>query len=835
MTHAMTLFRSVRILRLTAPLCAAAVFAGTLVRSEAQEATIRIQADQVLHRVSRYLTGACIEDVNHEIYGGLYSQMLYGESFQEPPVPLPIKGFFAYGGRWGVKNGELEAEGGDGPKLVCDTAPMEAAEAGVELLFPKKTGGNAGFIVKVSEPGVGADRFVGYEIALAPSGRLVLGRHRQNFDPLREVPCEVPVNQWLALVVRMKATSFEVMLNGTNIARYEDTQHPLASGRVGLRTWRQDARFRNFWLEAGTGRHAVAFEAADNGFEGVSGMWRPARRGSAQGSFALASETPFLGRQSQRITFNSGEGEFGIENQGLNRWGVSFVQGKPYGGYVWARAAKPVELFAALESRDGFRVYAEQRLAVTNNDWERLSFNLTPNQSEKAGRFALKLKRPGSVSLGHAFLQPGDWGRFKGLPDRKDVADALVDQGITVLRYGGSMVNAAEYRWKKMIGPRDRRPPYRGTWYEYSSNGWGIPDFLNFCEAAGFLAIPDFNIDESSEDMADFVEYVNGPVESKWGRQRALDGHPFPYRLQHIELGNEERVDESYWVKFKSLAEALWAKDPQITLVVGDFAYGRRITDPWHFSGAASRITNLTAHQKILRLAKEHDREVWFDVHVGTEGPRPDSSMAGTLSFIDALGSIAEGARHQVVIFEFNAGNHSQRRALANALAINTVGRDGRMPIATSANCLQPDGQNDNGWDQGLLFLNPSQVWLQPPGYITRMISRNYQPLCVKCEVQNPGDNLDAAATRSEDGKTLVLQVVSLGSEPRPTTIRLDGFAPTRPMAKVEELAGPLDAVNTAEFPERVKAKGSDWRCGFENGQATYTFPAHSVTVIRLE
>jgi hypothetical protein len=69
-----------------------------------------------------------------------------------------------------------------------------------------------------------------------------------------------------------------------------------------------------------------------------------------------------------------------------------------------------------------------------------------------------------------------------------------------------------------------------------------------------------------------------------------------------------------------------------------------------------------------------------------------------------------------VAVFEFNAGNHAQRRALANALVINALERDGRVPVATSANALQPDGQNDNGWDQGLLFLNPARVWLQPPG-----------------------------------------------------------------------------------------------------------------------
>src|SRR5262249_35119780 len=163
--------------------------------------------------------------------------------------------------------------------------------------------------------------------------------------------------------------------------------------------------------------------------------------------------------QSQQVAFLAGAGEWGIANQGLNRWGMNFVQGRDYEGVLWVRADKPTTLVVALESRDGSRQHGETLLQVTGKDWQRLHFSLTPNASDRAGRFALKLREPGSVVLGYAFLQPGAWGRFKGLPVRRDVADGLVAQGITVLRYGGSMINHAEYRWKKMIGPRDRRPP----------------------------------------------------------------------------------------------------------------------------------------------------------------------------------------------------------------------------------------------------------------------------------------------------------------------------------------------------------------------------------------
>ena len=259
--------------------------------------------------------------------------------------------------------------------------------------------------------------------------------------------------------------------------------------------------------------------------------------------------------------------------------------------------------------------------------------------------------------------------------------------------------------------------------------------------------------------MADFMDYLNGAPDSEWGKKRVADGHPAPYRLKYIELGNEERVDDNYFEKFKAVAEVIWAKDPSIILIVGDFEYHRVITDPFNFSGADGGITTLAGQQKILQLAKQHDREVWFDLHVWTDNPQPDSTLASMFSYIDAMDKIADGAKHKVLVFELNANNHSQRRALANALAVNAIQRDGRLPITCSANCLQPDGQNDNGWDQGLLFLNPSQVWLQPPGYVTQMISRNYQPLVVKPKADR---DVDVSATRSEDGKTLVLQVVTL-------------------------------------------------------------------------
>ena len=149
------------------------------------------------------------------------------------------------------------------------------------------------------------------------------------------------------------------------------------------------------------------------------------------------------------------------------------------------------------------------------------------------------------------------------MPVRNDVADFLIAQNLTVLRYGGNMVNAPEYRWKKMIGPRYRRPPYKGTWYPYSKNGWGIVDFLDFCEKAGFLAVPAFNMGETPKDMADFIECVNSAADSLWGQKR---------------------------------------------------------TDGGHFEGSPV-TSSLPTHQKVRAFAKSNSRPVWFDVHIANNEP----------------------------------------------------------------------------------------------------------------------------------------------------------------------------------------------------------------------
>jgi alpha-L-arabinofuranosidase len=802
-----------------------------------QEAVIHVDTHQVIGPVSRYLTGACIEDVNHEIYGGIYSQLVFGESFQEAPPGSPVKGFTLYEGQWRLRDGELLAPAGPGPKLVSDFAPFGDGQVGVEVFLPDRAAGNAGLIVRLDKPGLGADNFDGYEISLDAQANVVrLGRHRHNWQLLRDSPYQVPTGKWVSLEARLAGNTIEVLVEEKSVVRYEDRERPLLKGTVALRTWQREARYRNLRINVDDKRQNIPFEPQASEVGEVSGQWRATGRGNATGKFALVTDHPFVGTQSQEIELVSGDGEVGIENRGLNRQGMCFRADKAYEGYVWVRSQTPTELWLTMEDGDGAKRVAETPLQSSGGDeWRRVDFQLTPDADIERGRLAISLRRPGKLAVGHVYLQPGDWGRFNGLPDRRDVVEGLIEQKLTVLRYGGSMINHPEYRWKKMIGPRDRRPPHHGTWYPYSTNGWGIFDFLDLCEAAGFLAIPAVNMGESPDDMADFVEYVNGAPDSPWGRRRVEDGHPQPYRLRYLQLGNEERVDDAYFARFRALAEAIWSKDPDMIIIVGDFVYDHIINDVDHVTGAASGITNLSGHRKILELGRQTGREIDFDIHIGTDGPQASGSLKALPSYVAALEKLAEGAKHHVVVFEFNAGNHEFRRALANAAAINAIERlAGPVLIAASANCLQVDKQNDNDWNQGLLFMNPCQVWPQPPYFVTQMVSRNYLPQAVKVMVDDAA-LLDVSAKCSDDGRTLVLQVVNTHDQPIQARLDLGDYAPVKPAAHVEELTAALNAVNTAAAPTTVQPTVRQCAHNLATDSSRYTFPAMSFTVLRFE
>ena len=788
-----------------------------------QGTQISVDAQQVVSHITPWIYGSCMEDVNHEIYGGLYDQKLFGESFEEPPLGAKFAGWEAYGGHWYPEGQTVHAVADAGGKLVLRDPDFADGTVEADVKLTDNQGDNAGLLVRVQNPGTGADSFDGYEVSLSVRrGRLILGKHRHDFQPLLEVPAAVAPGRWQHLRVTLDGPRLRVYVNQSVVPLidFTDKDRPFLRGKIALRIWNADTAFQNVSVQTGLKVFQSPFHSS--GSEAVSGQWDTIKTESATANFLWDTHQPYNGTYCQKVQHGIGIGTVGVANRGLNRWGIAVKQGQTLGGRIYLRAHGlhgPVTL--ALQSADGRSTYAVWKIANVGAGWAKYPFLLTPNVSDTNARFAVWIDRPGTFWADQAVLTGTGEARFQGLPIRADIAHALVAQGVTFLRYGGTMVNVPGYRWKNMIGDPDKRPSYKGNWYPYSTNGFGIMDFLNFCEAAHLEPAFALNIEETAQDAADLVDYLHGSVTSVWGKRRAQDGHPQPYAVRWIEIGNEEVIGGDtaaayahYVARFTALSAAIYAKDPRIQLVCAAW---------WRPDSA-----NV---ERVFRAVE--GKAAFWDLHVWADNARAGSDVDRQLTQMQALfQKWVPGTTMKCVIFEENGGLHNQQRALGHATALNAVRRHGDfVAVDCPANALQPWQQNDNGWDQGQIFFTPGHVWAMPPYYTQQMAAQTHLPLRVQSVCVGSAD-LDVTATRSEDGQTLALHVVNTGLLPQQAAVSLAGFDGVQATASVWTLAAAPQAVNPPDSPELVHPRqGVIQNAGpkFE-----FTFPAYSYTILRL-
>jgi hypothetical protein len=176
------------------------------------------------------------------------------------PVRGAEKTLIAHGGSWTVRDKAVWTDGMGGPKLVATGTDFADGQAGVEVYFDNAATGNAGLIVHVSQAGVGANKFIGYEIALDPGRQqLRLGRHKHNFSLMRDIKTTVPLRRWIPLVVRIKGGLIEVDVDGKKTASMKDPRGFLPAGAVGLRPWARKAGFRNLWVMQKDKKRTIEF------------------------------------------------------------------------------------------------------------------------------------------------------------------------------------------------------------------------------------------------------------------------------------------------------------------------------------------------------------------------------------------------------------------------------------------------------------------------------------------------------------------------------------------------------------------------------------------------
>jgi len=282
-------------------------------------------------------------------------------------------------------------------------------------------------------------------------------------------------------------------------------------------------------------------------------------------------------------------------------WGMRFVQGDGYRLSFFARAERPMTVTALLQSANG-RTLAQRPVTIPVGNWQKHEVRLTAEGSEASGRLALRFDTPGRVWLDMVSLFPEK--TFKNRPNgaRPDLAQVIADMKPGFIRGPGGcfaegITVESRPQWKRSLGPIEQRPGTYSPWGYWSTDGFGYHEFLQFAEDVGADALWVVNVGVSCsfrsgtflddaevpaliEDTLDAIEYAIGPVSSTWGAMRAKHGHPAPFPLKYIEIGNEQQ-GARYGQRVAQFYKAIKARYPQMPVVLSSWIAGldRRAID----------------------------------------------------------------------------------------------------------------------------------------------------------------------------------------------------------------------------------------------------------------
>ena len=571
-----------------------------------------------------------------------------------------------------------------------------------------------------------------------------------------------------------------------------------------------------------------------NGKEQVSKFWSKNVKGNAEYCYTLVRDgKAYMGRQTQRIEFVNGDGEVGITNHGLYRMGIHLKKGKEYDGILRACSKSPVTIYLSLRDNDG-NILAEKPYTLKGDgSYEKIEFALTPSDEALEGSFGISLKSKGCIDLGYAFLQPGEWGRVNGYPLRKEFVDAVKQQGIKAIRYNGSMVDFGadpyNYRWKKMMGPIDeRRITYRSGFSLYATHSFAFIEMMQLAEVLGAKCIIGMSMDETSQDISDFVEYANGDASSKWGAQRVADGHPEPYNLKYIQVDNERVITAGYVEAMKKFALAAWKVDPEMTIMTSLNIHGVK-----YEKGSAEYELAL----KLVKwfVAQGKGNKLAWDPHFdgGVLGFASSDNFSRQMGLIlkQDLEADVPGFKLNLHPMEENGSRCDWYRGLAHAHNYNKIQRYGdNFKMVGTANTFQPHGLHYM-WDQGRIHYNSHEIWYMPSAYIDEELSKHWFTNVVKTSSSDE-KTLDVTAKLSDKGDSLFIYAVNTSEHDQSAIIDIENFK-YRSRAEVWCIGGcDLTETNTVDNKKNVSPKTSKATISKKN--ARYTFPRYSYTIIKL-
>lgn len=581
-------------------------------------------------------------------------------------------------------------------------------------------------------------------------------------------------------------------------------------------------------------------------------FWELQKRGGGDGTVGVAEMRPIHENNPHYALLTvrtPGEG-VGIANGGFDgipvregeTYEASFWTYQAYMGQMWGRGdssrAMPVSL--RLETREG-ELLAEASMQVLGREWRRLSARLKPSRTVNDARLVLLAHETGAIALDMISLFPEKTFRNRPNGLRADLAQALADLKPKFVRFpGGCLVHGGGprryYDWKETVGPVEQRRARRNSWGYHQTMGLGYFEYFQLCEDIGARPLPvvtagvccqhagsspnrgqeGLSMEEMPayiQDVLDLVEWANGPTTSKWGAKRAAAGHPEPFGLKYLGVGNEDAITPIFKERFRLVYEAVKQKHPEIVVIgtVGPFASGSDFDNGWAFASEL-RLPMVDEHYYVS------PQWFWDNLHRYDSYDRKSAAVY-----------VGEYAAH-----DRDRRRNTLRSALAEAAGMTGFERNGDIvQLASYAPLLARRGHTQ--WHPDLIYFTGTEVFLSANYYVQQLFSVNSGDTCLETALRTEGEprKLAASSVRDSGSGDVIIKVVNGSDTLVPLTVILAGTAAAEFRAVQTVLTGPnADAFNAdAQLPV-VKPVSSDvtFKPTFE-----YEAPANSLTVFRLK
>lgn len=368
------------------------------------------------------------------------------------------------------------------------------------------------------------------------------------------------------------------------------------------------------------------FNSSDNGsFTGMT-AWQVLNRSAAGTTATVVNDGTRLNDMNRnQLRLTAAAAGDGVRNIGYNN-GFAVKAGAAYEGYLWARSATAQQLTVRIENAAGDATLASTNIALDGTDtWKKYPFTLTAGTTTDAGRLTVLAGAPSVIGLDMVSLMPTDrWvGPVNGKSVlRKDLAEKIAAMNPSFVRFpGGCVTNVGTFRtyeesgytdrrrtyqWKETIGPVEERPANWNFWGYNQSYGIGYQEYFELAEdlgaeplpvvsvganGCGGAGIPEMHdpamIERWVDDTVDLIEFANGGTDTEWGAKRAALGHPEPFGLEMIGLGNEENTT-TFEQNFPEFRDAIAAKYPEIEIISnsGPDSSGSRFDTLWAYNRA---------------------------------------------------------------------------------------------------------------------------------------------------------------------------------------------------------------------------------------------------------